>query len=244
MAGVCFAYQKGGWLLVGRADGCRVAVNFAIFSHLFIIFDLLVIYSLLFCIGECSRDNCKFLHEQSSESSGAFSNFGSSNRQGSYGSSRGASGICYSYQRGECNRGESCRFSHDGDSSSPSNGAFRNFSNTRSNFSDRSSAKSGTCYAFQRGECDRGDSCRFSHGSSFNRGFSSPKSGNCFAFQRGECSRGDGCRFSHEVGGDAPASFSSGSKPCFSFQKGNCDRGDTCKFSHAPIAPEQEGFAY
>ncbi len=208
------------------------------FTYLLIIYFLtnLFFYCYSCGIGECNRDNCRFLHEQSSESSGAFTNFGSSNRQGSYGSSRGASGVCYAFQRGECNRGESCRFSHDGDSSSPSNGAFRNFNNTRS------SAKSGTCYAFQRGECDRGDSCRFSHGSNFNRGFSSAKSGTCYAFQRGECDRGDSCRFSHEVGGDAPASFSSGPKPCFQFQKGNCERGDACKYSHSLAAPEQEGY--
>ena len=187
-----------------------------------------------YCIGECNRDNCRFLHEQSSESSGAFTNFGSG-RQG-YSSRGGSSGTCYAFQRGECNRGESCRFSHEGESS-PSNGAFRNFNSTRG------SPKSGTCYAFQRGECDRGDSCRFSHGSSFNRGFSAGKTGTCYAFQRGECDRGDSCRFSHEAGGDAPASFSSGPKPCFNFQKGTCERGDTCKYSHVLATPEQEGYA-
>eukprot|EP00339_Tiarina_fusa_P017522 CAMPEP_0117060486 /NCGR_PEP_ID=MMETSP0472-20121206/42055_1 /TAXON_ID=693140 ORGANISM="Tiarina fusus, Strain LIS" /NCGR_SAMPLE_ID=MMETSP0472 /ASSEMBLY_ACC=CAM_ASM_000603 /LENGTH=65 /DNA_ID=CAMNT_0004778681 /DNA_START=11 /DNA_END=204 /DNA_ORIENTATION=+ len=63
------------------------------------------------------------------------------------------------------------------------------------------------CYAFQRGECDRGSSCRFSHDENFDE--SAPRqqrsAGACYAFQRGECDRGDGCRFSHEegAGGDA-----------------------------------------
>ncbi|RYH15443.1 hypothetical protein EON65_31730 [archaeon] len=60
------------------------------------------------------------------------------------------------------------------------------------------------CFQFQRGECDRGDACRFSHDTS---GASAPPRGGggdrprgvCYSFQRGECTRGDGCRFSHEV---------------------------------------------
>jgi len=51
-----------------------------------------------------------------------------------------------------------------------------------------------------RGECDRGDSCRFSHDAA--GGDAPPRSsgrGVCYAFQKGECERGDACRFSHEV---------------------------------------------
>jgi len=52
--------------------------------------------------------------------------------------------------------------------------------------------------AFQRGECDRGDSCRFSHEA--GGGDYSPRStGVCYAFQRGECERGTSCRFAHEA---------------------------------------------
>ena len=46
---------------------------------------------------------------------------------------------------GECTRGDSCRYSHDG--ASPRTGG----------------GGGNTCYAFQRGECNRGDGCRFSH---------------------------------------------------------------------------------
>jgi len=62
----------------------------------------------------------------------------------------------------------------------------------------------GPCYAFQRGECDRGNSCRFSHdvggggGGGGGRGGSRPI---CYKFQSGECDRGDGCRFSHDSNG-------------------------------------------
>jgi len=60
------------------------------------------------------------------------------------------------------------------------------------------------CFAFQKGECDRGASCRFSHGDASGAGgFGGVKKGPCFQFQRGECTRGDSCRFSHEISADA-----------------------------------------
>jgi hypothetical protein len=88
------------------------------------------------------------------------------------------------------------------------------------------------CYAFQKGECTRGDACRFAHGEGGGGGggggFGAPV---CYAFQKGECTRGDGCRFSHDPnaasGGDHKASGT-----CYAFQKGECTRGDACRFSH------------
>ena len=81
-------------------------------------------------------------------------------------------GVCYQYQKGECTRGDSCRFSHDGKGEA-------------GNYSAAPRRGGGNvCYAFQKGkpswcaliknravikyhhivgECDRGDSCRFSH---------------------------------------------------------------------------------
>jgi len=62
----------------------------------------------------------------------------------------------------------------------------------------------GVCFAFQKGQCDRGDACRFSHteakeGDAAASSWSKPP---CFAFQKGECWRGDDCRFSHEAEGE------------------------------------------
>jgi hypothetical protein len=45
--------------------------------------------------------------------------------------------------KGECSRGDQCRFTHDKNAAAPK--------------------ASGTCYAFQEGKCDRGDACRFQH---------------------------------------------------------------------------------
>ena len=58
----------------------------------------------------------------------------------------------------------------------------------------RAQRSTAPCYAFQRGECTRGDACRFSH----DPNATAPKaSGVCYAFQKGECTRGDACRFQH-----------------------------------------------
>ena len=66
--------------------------------------------------------------------------------------------------------------------------------------STRRSGPSGPCYAFQRGECDRGDSCRFSHEAGGAASSGPPAArGVCYSFQKGECTRGDSCRFSHEA---------------------------------------------
>ena len=88
------------------------------------------------------------------------------------------------------------------------------------------------CYAFQKGECTRGDACRFSHtegGGGGGGGFGARPAAPCYAFQKGECSRGDSCRFSHDPNAEAPQRSS---QPCYAFQKGECTRGDSCRFSH------------
>jgi hypothetical protein len=63
----------------------------------------------------------------------------------------------------------------------------------------------GVCYAFQEGNCTRGDDCRFSHSGGGGGGGKKAKGGKgsdvCYAFQEGKCTRGDDCRFSHSGGG-------------------------------------------
>ena len=125
--------------------------------------------------------------------------------------------VCYAFQRGECTRGDACRFSHEEGGGGGGGGGY-----------DRPPSRGApACYAFQRGECDRGDSCRFSHDA--NAGTPQRNSAPCYAFQKGECTRGDACRFSHDPNAEAPQRSSA---PCYAFQKGECDRGDSCRFSH------------
>ena len=72
---------------------------------------------------------------------------------------------------GACDRGDSCRFSHEADGGgAPSGGrsfggGFGGDRNGGGGFGG--SRPSGVCYAFQRGECDRGSSCRFGHGGKY-----------------------------------------------------------------------------
>lgn len=46
---------------------------------------------------------------------------------------------------------------------------------------------SGVCYQFQKGECSRGDSCKFAHESNGESSGYAPRKGAsvCFAFQKG-----------------------------------------------------------
>jgi hypothetical protein len=135
-----------------------------------------------------------------------------------------AAPVCYAFQKGECTRGDACRFAH-GEGGGGGGGG---------GFGGGGGGGAPVCYAFQKGECTRGDGCRFSHdGGGGGGGGGAPQraSGPCYAFQKGECTRGDGCRFSHDPnaasGGDHKASGT-----CYAFQKGECTRGDACRFSH------------
>lgn len=53
--------------------------------------------------------------------------------------------ICYAYQNGSCDRGDSCRFSHEF-------GAIPEGRNVQK-----------PCHAFSQGNCEYGAACKFSH---------------------------------------------------------------------------------
>ena len=133
-----------------------------------------------------------------------------------FGEGPSAGPVCYAFQKGECTRGDSCRFSH----------------TMRDGYGGGGGGGGGgapVCYAFQRGECTRGDACRFSHTEGGGGGGFARSSAPCYAFQKGECTRGDSCRFSHDPNAEAPQRSS---QPCYAFQKGECTRGDSCRFAH------------
>lgn len=62
----------------------------------------------------------------------------------------------------------------------------------------------GICYAHQRGECQRGNTCRFSHDLSTGGGASSAAATAtaeaCIFHRKGTCTNGDNCRFRHDSG--------------------------------------------
>ena len=102
------------------------------------------------------------------------------------------------------------------------------------------------CLPFQKGECKRGDLCKFAH----VLGSVSNFKGACFAFERtGSCEKGDACKFSHDmkvipvvIGENNNDNAAKASLPltapkvirvCYSFKDtGACDKGDACEFAH------------
>ena len=136
-----------------------------------------------------------------------------------FGEGPSAGPVCYAFQKGECTRGDACRFSHVEGGGGGGGGGY----------GGGGGGGAPPCYAFQKGECTRGDSCRFSHDP--NASTPQRSSAPCFAFQKGECTRGDACRFSHDPDAAAGGGFKA-SGVCYAFQKGECTRGDSCRFNH------------
>ena len=161
------------------------------------------------------------------------------------GGSRPSPGICFNFRRGACDRGESCRFSHDLDSEPPSAGVCYAFQSGNCDKGDQCRfrhAPAGICFNFQRGKCDRGDSCRFRHDSrpvcmefqsgACTRGDSCPRRHDvevCRAFNRGGCKNGESCFYKHER------------EACRNHQRGSCLRGDDCQYSHDIDVPNSAG---
>jgi len=94
------------------------------------------------------------------------------NGGGRDGGGRGGGGgapVCYANQRGECTRGDQCRFSHGGGGGGGGRGGFGGDRGGRGGRGGDRGGRGGggggggVCYANQKGECTRGDSCRFSH---------------------------------------------------------------------------------
>eukprot|EP00808_Paulinella_micropora_P000291 g33166.t1 len=112
---------------------------------------------------------------------------------------------------------------------------------------------SGECYAFRDGNCQRGESCRYSHGGGGGGGGrgGGGRGGGRGGFGRGGGGRGrgggsyggrgggggyggrGGGGYGGGGGGYGGGGGGGGPKgPCYAWRDGNCNRGDSCRFLH------------
>jgi len=99
------------------------------------------------------------------------------------------------------------------------------------------------CFDFTKGQCSRGDGCKFSHDVNYIIEVNSQEKGICFDYLKGTCTRGMMCRFSHDLNNLKPLLVSQargeyigqGKKKgpiCYDFVKNKCAKGSDCKYSH------------
>eukprot|EP00890_Picochlorum_soloecismus_P004375 jgi/Picsp_1/4939/NSC_02303-R1_hypothetical zinc finger protein len=99
------------------------------------------------------------------------------------------------------------------------------------------------CFDFTKGQCSRGDGCKYSHDVNYIIEVNSQEKGICFDYLKGTCARGMMCRFSHDLNNLKPLLVSQargeyigqGKKKgpiCYDFVKNKCAKGSDCKYSH------------
>lgn len=168
--------------------------------------------------------------------------------------------ICFDFTKGQCKRGDGCRYSHD-----------------VKYIIEVNSREKGICFDFLKGMCTRGVMCRFSHdlnnlkpmlhqahhsnggdvrviggGASgdvvIGRGGGQRKKKKrapiCYDFVKNTCAKGAACRYSHDYmslfhqihgekqQGSGGHVNQASSKVCIDNLRGACQRGDGCKFQH------------
>ncbi len=113
-------------------------------------------------------------------------------------------GVCFQFQKGQCGRGENCRFSHEA-SLDVAEGDSKTDSKTRKNKRGQNKNRkvfqpdaAGVCFKLLQGHCNHGERCKFSHDL---EGFLRNKPPNigdkCYLYDvTGKCRFGFGCCFS------------------------------------------------
>lgn len=113
--------------------------------------------------------------------------------------------------------------------------------------------KEQICFDFTKGQCRRGEGCKFSHDVGYIIRVNSQEKGICFDFLKGACRRGVLCRFSHDLNNLKPmlnrrdqeegvgkqdiigrvhGAGKKKSSICYDFVKNSCTKGDSCRYSH------------
>ena len=154
--------------------------------------------------GSCDRgDACRYTHGENDPRFGANGLRDISREE------------CRNWTRGTCRFGDQCSRMHVGEEGANTGGGRSRGGGggggSRGGGGERRQKKErtpGVCFDFQRGECDRGDECRFSHdpdvvaaaGPAPERG--PPRGGEkldeiCNNFLAGKCRYGDDCRRIH-----------------------------------------------
>jgi len=95
------------------------------------------------------------------------------------------------------------------------------------------------CFAYQKGNCNYGDTCKFRHHLSTGMNDSPGVPGEssikevCNFWRHGTCHRGPSCKYLHQM--DERNSLVNQSRGmCYDWQEGRCNQGRNCKFEHCP----------
>ncbi|TDH71180.1 hypothetical protein CCR75_006341 [Bremia lactucae] len=194
-------------------------------------------------------------------------------------------GICHKFQQGQCTRGDACKFAHvlqDQDAEElvqpadrPISGGFvPGASLGVAEFTLKPVSDAPICINFQKGKCNRGNSCKFQHlqateanvapdeNETVPNAIGKEKLANheeetladanapfCQNFQKGKCKRGGACRFRHvaapideswktPVRVALPLAAVAKVAVCKNFQRGACTRGTSCRFAHTGYTPQ------
>jgi len=100
--------------------------------------------------------------------------------------------------------------------------------------------KRGICFDWQKGDCQRGDQCRFAHEGTGGSGYSGSGGGGYGGGCGGGYSSGGGGGYGGGCSGGygGGGAYGSGGRSrgvCFDWQKGRCQRGDQCRFAHEEV---------